>query len=290
MKTLKIIFPLCLLNYPKEKTEKYNLIISYGVVSFAYRLLKNPYDEPSMERLKDYVLENEIINFDENTPLDNHIIYACMITGLVIKDINKSIIEYCKIRSFVESYEKKYGTDSLVKIGSDLLLEVQTGKFNERLFRCYCAIKSILGKSDFCRITNKTISFRMKGFKRLDVMNTENVNNNETLSDRQIKTLTINLQRLKFIERGTYKKRCTYYSIKYRGDRFNEKLSDFLSSRKAKRERPNIQNEILNNLTDEKHKKKLEEMREKKTVNCKIFDIKEAENENDLQGLRYGER
>lgn len=289
MKTFKIIFPLCLFNYPTEITDKYNFIISYGVISFANRLMKSSFIAPSEENVENFVSENKIINYDGNNLLESHMIYACMIMGLVIKDINKCIIEYCKVQTYLNNYEKKYGKDAQVKVGSDLLLEVRDGKFSERLFRCYCAIKSILGKKDFCRITNKTIAYRMKGFKKIEIMNLEDVSINESLTDRQISTLTKTLKRIGFIERGTYKRRCTYYSTKFRGDRFNEKLSDFLSSKKVKRECQNIQNEILNNKTANKYEKKIKEMRVNQTVNCKIYDIGGNDEENNLKGFKYGE-
>lgn len=286
----KIIFPLCLLNFPKEIKEKYNLIISYGVINYAYKILNNSYDEPSMESIKDYVLENELLDFNENEILDYHIVYACMLTGLVIKDLNKAMIDYCKVKSYVDDFEKKYKKDSLVKVGSDLLKEVRDEKFPDRLFRCYCAIKSILGKGNLCRITNNTISVRMKGFKTQNIMNSETVNINESLTDRQIKSLTLKLKKLKFIERYTYNMRCTYYSIKFRGDKFNEVFSNYMSSRKAKQGIDKIQNDLIQNAIDEKCKNKLDRLREKKTINCKIFDISDLNTATEIQEVKYGER
>ncbi|HEY5533736.1 MAG TPA: hypothetical protein VIL99_02170 [Ignavibacteria bacterium] len=200
------------------------------------------------------------------------------------------IYDYEEVNKFVERYEDKYKRDALVKVGKDLLFDVRDGKFNERLFRVYSAIKSLIGNKDFCRITLKTISYRMYGFKKLDIFKKEfdSINNFQQLSDRQIKTSVEKLMQLKFFEKATIKNRCTYYSIKNRNEEFKIKLSDFLSKRKIDKNKSKIQNIQLDKMIDKKYEEKLKKIIGTDTgtdTGCKITDINSIE---DVLQVLYG--
>ena len=287
-KTKTLIFPLCLLNFPDERHNKYDKIISYSIVRFAKKLMETIDIEE--EGFSQFIKRNKIIDFNKKYKLHKYIIHTCKILSITIGNITGLIYEYEEMNNFEYEYEKQYGKDAQVKVNNKLLFEVRDSKFNERLFRVYCAIKSLIGEKDFCRITLKTISYRMYGFKKLDIFKKEfdSINNYQQLSDRQIKTATEKLMQLKFFEKSTRNKRCTYYSVKQRDENFNTKLSDFLTKRKLDKNKSKIQNQIIDKMINDKYEESLKKIIGTDTgtdTGCKITDINSIE---DVLQVLYG--
>lgn len=265
-KTDNIYFELCCLNFNKDISKTADLLISYSIVEFAKKLEVIELDENDIDKIENYIDDNKL---NVKTEFDNYIILALIKLNIDIGSLQSVKKEHLELRKHVTEFENKYGADCKVKIHKDLLFEVRDKKFNERLFRVYCGIVSIIGKKKFVRITNKRISYTMMGFKSEKVYNSEK-SKYKLMTSRQIKTCTNKLTEKNFIARLTYRNRMTFYSTAYRGKKFNEVLTSSIALNKEKKEVNRILNEQLTTEVEDKRK----QIREKLISGLTIDEVK----------------
>ena len=265
-KTENLIFPLCLLYFVRQDKIDYNDIITYSLVRYAERLLKEDKTdrdggilEEAIEEgyLNKELIEQENSSYKPQIKLHQYIAISSKIIGVSNISFAGHVKKYNQIENMIYEFESRNGKDATVKINKGLLFEVRDKKFDERLFHIYAGIKAVVCTKDIKRITVERIKYAMHGFKSKKVCGAEGVcynklNNGkevlmqlnsggfnmtvcELLTDRQIKTSIDKLRKLKFIEYYTYKRRVTYFTTNpaYRGDDFVKLVVEFLKKRRA---------------------------------------------------------
>ena len=204
-----IHFPLCCLNYDKDVSKTAELLISYGIIEFAKQLEKKiELNDLDTEVIENYIDENRLGYVSES---DYFIILSAKKLGIDISSVSNTKHKHSEINRFINDFEYKHGKDAKVRVHKSIIFEVRDKQFNERLFRVYCAILSVIGNKNFIRITIKRISIRMLGFKSNEVYYKEKSKYN-LMTARQIKTCSEKLSEKNLISKLTYRNRLTFYS------------------------------------------------------------------------------
>jgi len=265
--TDNIYFPLCCLNYDKDIKKTAGLLIGYGITEFAKKLEKKiELEDHDIDNIENYINDNNLGYVNED---DYHIILSAKKLRIDIGSISNIKSNHSVINNFIINFERKHGTDCKVKVHKSLLFEVRDGQFDERMFRVYCAILSIIGNKKFVRITNSRINYRMLGFKSVEVYYKEKPKY-KPLTARQIKTTTDKLSERNFFSKITYRNRLTFYSTAYRGKEFSDVLTSSIAFNKEKKEVNRILNDNLNIGVEKKRK----EIREKLVAGLSPKEIK----------------
>src|SRR5216683_2099187 len=138
-------FPLCLLAFGHDQKERLQTIVNYCLCEQARR--RNPRFPKSARK----------------GSLDG----AATFLGVTIRSYDDTINRWKEAGSFVCQWERRYGRDALVRIGTVLLWEVHDGTgLSYREFSVLCGLNSIIGKRRFVpkRITEPSIRLRAAGF------------------------------------------------------------------------------------------------------------------------------
>ena len=147
-------FPLCLLAFREDHKERLQHIVSYCLYQEAKRT------NPKFPRSARNGSLEEAANF----------------LGVNIRSPDNTISRWREADSFVRRWERRYGKDAFVRIGTTLLWEAHDNSgVSYREFSVLCAINSIIGKlrSVPKRITEPRIRVRAAGFKSWDVAKSE---------------------------------------------------------------------------------------------------------------------
>ncbi len=270
IKTNNIYFPLCLLNYIDNEDEEENMhstftilpdistiagkLISYGIVEYAKKLERSW----SISQIEDYeicrhIQEQNLTTYQSSDPLDRYIILAAQCLRLKIGDLEITKLNHKHLDDFHYQFENVHGKDAKVKIHRDILFEVREKQFDERMFRVYCGVLSIIGKKPYVRITMKRILYAMLGCKSEKVFN-EIEHKQKLLSARQVKTTIDKLRDRGFFDYVTHAKRMTFYSTKFRDPALNSVVSEGIAKNKLKKEKSKLKSEMLKNDIEEKLK------------------------------------
>jgi hypothetical protein len=268
LKTNNIYFPLCFLNYLNENDEEENhnssyitlpdipsianKIISYGIVVYAKKL-EREWSISQIENIEidKYIRENKLINSLSNSPLDRFIVLAAMNMGICINNLKQTKLRYKDLENYLARFESDHGMDAKVKIHKDILFEVRDRKFDERMFRVYCGVLSIIGNKPFVRITIKRIMYAMLGCKSEKVF-CQFEHGSGLLTARQTKLTIDKLRDRGFFDCITYGKRITFYSTKFREAALQSVVAEAIAKNKLKKEKSKLKSEILNNNIEEK--------------------------------------
>lgn len=254
-KTNNIYFPLCLLAYQERDLEcegslfvptlpqLANDIISFGIVEYAAKLSKDRFVFSSVDKLAfDKYIKSQKLKVENE--FDKYIVLSALKLTIdihnieVIKSIHKTFTNYVNV------FESEFGKDVRVKIHKDLLRDVRDKKLDERMFRVYCAIVSIIGKKQFVRITRKRIAIRMLGFKSEDVFDKLQANY-KLLTDRQIETTVNNCQRRNLFDFVTYGKRLIFYSLNRSKSELAKLVIESIAKQKHSKDKKEIRNKLL---------------------------------------------
>ncbi len=265
-KTNNIYFPLCFLAYvpdsesdndfegcyalPDLKTIA-NKIISYGVIEYAKKLQREDFfiSEYGKKKIAEYVRRNKL--HLKKDLFDRFIIVSAIKLNIYFYNLEGLKEQHRELAKYLDSYERKNGKDVNVKMHKNILFEIMEKKFDERMFRVYCAALSVIGNKSFVQITIKRISYRMHGYKTQDIYLASKPTC-EVLTARQIKTTIDKLQERNFFDFFTYGNRKTFYSTKLRGKQLFDVLTYAVSKAKHKKTKRKIANKILS--IEVKHK------------------------------------
>jgi len=242
-----IHFPLCALTYPDTTKNICDMLISYGIVAYSKNLEKTiDLDDDDYTNAEDYL---DKLNIKTSLYKNKNYIYvclSCMKLKISLGSFEYTFKKYDKLNNYINDYEYRNGKEPFIRIHKSILFETRDNQFNERMFRIYCSILSVLGKKLFCRITIKNIAIRMLGYRSKKIF--ETVNKNDTLlTDRQIKTQIDKLVFKNLIDRITYKKRLTFYTTKYKGKAFETILINSISEKKHKKGKQALKNHFVSN-------------------------------------------
>lgn len=242
-----LYFPLYSLRYSTDHTKTLDYILCYCIVEYGYRLysnfiLKNG-DTAWIDRA---VTKNPIANFNYEDEEHYYVVFASLKYNIKIYDIHSILDKHKAIVNFISYYEYKYGKDVRVKIHVDLLLDTKNNRFDYNLFRLYCAIKSVLGKKSFCRITSDRLRYRMQGYKSQKVYEIDCAQD-KLLTRRQIEARIEKLIRKKFVSTITYNRRLKFFSTRYRDKQLEDLVVNSISLSKALKAERKARSERLGN-------------------------------------------
>lgn len=228
------------------------MIISYGLVEYAMKL-KNEWSLNDRERneIEEYIRKNRLTAYIGNDIFDRYIVLSAINIGIDIANLEKTKLSHKELDNYRARFENVYGTDAKVKIHKDILFEVREGQFDERMFRVYCGVLSVIGDKQFVRITKERIMYAMLGCKSEKVFQRFE-QNYKLLTERKVKTTIDKLRDRGFFDCITYGKRMTFYSTKFREAALQSVVAEAIAKNKLKKEKSKLKSEILNNNIEEK--------------------------------------
>lgn len=258
-KTNNIYFPLCFLSFREDSSiagedveyipslpEIAELIISYGIVEYAMKLQRDDFFISQLDesKIKKFTKQNSI---SVKSGIDKYIILSSVKLGITFNDMKWTKGNHAKLSLYLQEYEAKHGKDAIVKMHSGILFHVRDKTFDERMFRVYCAVVSVIGNKDYVKIIMETISYRLHGYKTKEIYSMYKPSY-EVLTDKKIKTTLHKLQKKKCFYFITYNCRLTYYSRKLD----NEKLLNVIAEKKAREKFKKSKSSIANKILTEK--------------------------------------
>jgi len=258
----QLYFPLNALRFSDDVNDRYETIIRYSIVEYAYRLMNNFELQDSDYSAIEATVNSKrhgIDDYDPENDLHNYVVFAGNRLNITFGSIESQIYGHGRLTQFIRAYEAKHGKDATVKVNRDLLFEVRDKILDEKLFRVFCAIRSIEGSKQYpVRITNNRIRYRMLGFRKQELYYKSKCND-KLLTDRQIRLLVDKLDSKGLICTHTHKKRLKYYSSKFSKANFENYITTMLTNKDLQKEKKRLtQNRIEANIQI-----KLQEEREK---------------------------
>ena len=266
-------FPLQALRFDPDKAVTLDHVISYSIIEFAYYLSRTTdLSNTDYERTSDFLSAYYHCEYEDDlTPeaqamyeddFNSYILMACKIIGVTIGSLDATKTRHSKLNSFIDDYEKKHGKDCKVKINKDMLFDTRDGKIDFELFSLYCAIKSVLGKKEFSRITNETLRYRMLGFKKKSIYDSriKSKHKDNLLTDFQIAQRVIKLQERGLINYVTHRRRLKMFTTKYvtiDKAEFYELVDEYFTNRNVKKIQQSKINSDFDKLVDKHTKERL---------------------------------
>ena len=220
-----IQIPLCALAIVDEPSTVLDLMLSYGLTIAGYSIV-DAWPDKDREALFDgYGLPEDVESgFHWLQLMGAH---KC---GLKLGGHDRCESEYNRLHKHRQEWEGRHKGDCLVRIKTDLCLEVRDGRgISFREFRALCAIYSAIGRSAYRRITLDTIRVRASGCKSAAVMKAEAASERplpEPLTMKQVRATVADLHERGWFARVTPNPhgRATYYSHRMPGDALRERL------------------------------------------------------------------
>ena len=237
-------FPLCALQSIHHIPSRLSFIVSYCCVEVGRHLYQRSAqgDQPRKQ------LENwRLSHLDWNDKHAVAIAYAeagKRYLGVLIMENEEIILQHSYVASFVDNFERKYGTDARLRIVRDWLLEALNGDgmaYDE--FAVLVAIYSKIGqKRGPVRISQDEIWRRAHGFKSAAVAHAENLGPTVSPTRRRVRTIIERISLRRFFARVTFGRRHTYYSNRMT----SAQLSDAVFAMKTRVARAKHSNSCLN--------------------------------------------
>jgi len=208
-------FPLCLLSFGRDVKERLNGIISLGCVEMGMKQWQK--FSPAQQHFRRShppppslcTCEIDLIKDEEL-----QVVAGCEYMNLVCDNVKDILADYARVTCFIKEYERKHGTDALVRIREDWVFEVLDDKaMSYPEFAVLAAIYSTIGEAEKpVRILRTDIWKRAHGFKSDCVFRVEMNGRCPFLTERQVRSIIERLHDRRFFARTTYGRRQTYYS------------------------------------------------------------------------------
>jgi predicted transcriptional regulator len=208
-------FPLCLLSFGRDVTDRLNGIISLGCVELGIKQWQK-FSPAQQHFRRSYPPHPTLCNcrIDLSKDEELQVVAGCEYLNVVCLNVKGILADYARVTRFIKDFERKHGTDARVRVRKDWVFEVRDNKdMSYPEFAVLAAIYSIIGDSEKpVRITREYIWKRAHGFKSDLVFRTEMDGRPPFLTERQVRSIIERLHDRKFFARRTYGRRQTYYS------------------------------------------------------------------------------
>jgi hypothetical protein len=191
-------FPLCLLAFRKDDSDRLQHIVSYCVCEHAQRLTRT----------------------SANVPWDTALYAAAKFLNVNIGSGEVTTNRWKAATRFVRQWQNRYGRDASVRIATALLWEAHdnTG-LTYREFSILCAVNSVIGKRRSAprRITEPSIRVRAAGFKSWKVATRELARDKSgtarLLTQHQVRYTLENLHQRKLFARARVGAKTVKYMV-----------------------------------------------------------------------------
>jgi hypothetical protein len=142
------------------------------------------------------------------------VVIGCEYLNLCCWNVKGMLTDFAGVSQFVRDFQRKHGTDALVRVRRDWVLEVKDKKgMSYPEFAVLAAIYSKIGASKKpVLITREEIRCRAHGFKSARVFTAEMTNRRQLFTLRQVRSIIDRLHSRNCFARVTYARRQTYYS------------------------------------------------------------------------------
>ena len=209
--------PLCALAFGKSDNERLNAIIHFGWVETGRKHWRKLPVEARHRFIDKQKWDYPGHDFDSGLDAHCFALYGASLMSIQLGSIRYCLARHAELQNFTNAFQKRHGSDTLVRLKSSLVLEAHAGKgITLSEVSVLAAIYSVIGrKQGPVRITQNRISWRALGYKTQAVMSAElpkRKDGAEPLTDWQIRSLLDRLQARRFFARATYGRRLSYYS------------------------------------------------------------------------------
>ncbi len=224
-------FPLCALSFGDTELDRLNSIIDLGLMQVGLKLYRGATTEQreqfvSSQRNCSKLPSDFRVKELWHVPL----LYGADTLGITIGSCVSGLERYRKLEAYISEFEKRHGRDALLRIKKGWVFDARDGKgLSYRELSVLCAIYSVIGDKELCRVTRERIRQRALGYRSAAIMAAElpnRLDKQSPLTERQLRNTIERLHQNKFFARATFARRITYYSIRLDPEALRKKIVD----------------------------------------------------------------
>jgi len=164
-------FPLYALAYGKEPKQRLDELISFCCVEVGYK--ESAEMTLAVKKMKADKLTNKPSGFHQSNSAHLSLVIG-MIKLKVGHGVAQTILEeHERLGGFIRNLNSQHGASPFVRIRNDLFWEACRGEMDYRRFSVLCAIYSVIGSKDYCRVARGRIIAAALGYKSAAMMTPE---------------------------------------------------------------------------------------------------------------------
>ena len=223
-------FPLCLLAYGPNPTERLNLAINFTCRNVGTDATAKATPETKAQWVRLFSdAEKSIYSFDQKNPLHQRLWIGGEQVGVRYNGVDRIETELKEFDHFYANFRKRHGQDAFVRLRKDLVFEARDAKgMSYRELSVLAAILSVIGqKREPVQITLETIRRRALGYRNAAIEGAEFKFRKDTavsLTRSQLRTIIGSLERRKFFARFTFGRRRTFYGLGQTAEAFRKSI------------------------------------------------------------------
>lgn len=207
-------FPLYALAYGSDSKQRLNDIIDYCCVEVGTKESA----EMALNEKKEAAEELSAKPQGYNPTHQNHLALVIGMKMLNVCNGNAQgmLNAHGSVRNFVQLMTTQHGPSPLVRIRSDLFWGAFKGEMSYRRFSVLCAVYSVIGSKDYCRVTRDRIIAGALGYKSAGMMNPDllatRFDEAEKLTENQVRRTLDELESASLFARVQVSKRKVVFS------------------------------------------------------------------------------
>lgn len=164
-------FPLCALAYGAEPKQRLDELISFCCVEVGYK-------ESAGMTLAEKKTKADKLNHKPGGFHQSNSAHLSLVIGMLKLNVGHGVAqtfleEHERLRGFIRNMNSQHGYSPFVRIRSDLFWEARNGEMDYRRFSVLCAVYSVIGSKDYCRVTRGRIIAGALGYKSAAMMTPE---------------------------------------------------------------------------------------------------------------------
>jgi hypothetical protein len=214
-------FPLYALAYGKEPKQRLDELISFCCVEVGYK--ESAGMTLAEKKTKAAELNNKPNGFHQSDSVHLSLVIGMIKLAVMHGNAQTMVNEHERVSSFICSMNARHGNSPFVRIRNDLLWEALKGDMDYRRFSVLCAVYSVIGSKDYCRVTRGRIIAGALGYKSAAMMTPEvlaqRTDGAKPLTENQVRRTLDGLEYSSLFARVQVSKRKVVFSNRmFRGD------------------------------------------------------------------------
>ena len=207
-------FPLYALAYGKEPRQRLGELISFCCVEVGYK-------ESAGMTLAEKKMKADKLNHKPGGFRQSNDAHLSLVIGMLKLNVGHGVAqtileEHERLSGFIRSMNSRHGYSPYVRIRSDLFWEARKGDMDYRRFSVLCAIYSVIGSKDYCRVTRGRIISGALGYKSAAMMTPEvlaqRIDDARPLTENQVRRTLDDLENSSLFFRVQVSKRKVIFS------------------------------------------------------------------------------
>jgi len=207
-------FPLYALAYGSESKQRLNDIIDYCCVEVGTKESAGMALDEKREAAEELSAKPQ--GYNPTYPTHLALVIGMKMLNVCNGNAQAMLDGHRSVRQFVQTMTTQHGTSPLVRIRSDLFWSTFKGEMSYRRFSVLCAVYSVIGSKDYCRVTRDRIIAGALGYKSAGMISPDllatRFDGVEPLTENQVRRTLDELENASLFARVQVSKRKVVFS------------------------------------------------------------------------------